>query len=480
MTSLQTGPLRFPRAGASLPVLAALLVGAFALSGCLRPQPQAAEAPSRSLGAHLFDRNRPVVLTRAAASATAAGPVYAPATPVPGDNGAIQPPRFEPVSAPNPSGAMVSPPPVWTGSSAPFNVPTVQSLPNIVAVPDTQPAAPPASEIAVSVPRLTAGVTGPPPSASQPTRRLLGDETSLGTVPAAVSAISRTAPATVEEPSPTVVPSATATAPVLPSVTASPSPSATPSPVPTPSATPVTCAGDEQMWFDPATPISGQAFAIVVRSTRAHVHVHLDGPGGPQFIGTGYDGGATTWRWQTTAGGPGQVTYTFFVGGAVCASNRVTLAPVPPTPTPTPSLLPDATRSSVSLSAGQVAPGMPVHAIVAVRNGQGQPLGDRLIGLSGARAGDAVTAPSRTGGDGLATFTVTPESVGTLTLSATDLATGTGLGQATLTVVRQDATATPPPTVTPEAAPTGTAVPTPSPAPIPPTATPRSPAPPGT
>lgn len=467
-------------------MLAALLLGAGALSGCLRPQPTTAQAPSRGLGAHLFDRDRPVVLTQAVAAATAAGPVYAPAIPALAGTGAAQPPRFEPVSAPNPNGAVVSPPPVWSGSGAPFTVPTVQNLPNVVAAA-SPPAAPPAPEIAVSVPRVTAGVPHPQsPSVGPPSRRLLGDDTSFGPAPAAVAAVPatvpRTAPDRIVSPTPTSVPSATPTATALSSVTASPSPSATPSPVPPPSATPVTCAGDEQMWFDPATPISGQAFAIVVRSPRAHVHVHLDGPGGPQFIGTGNDGGATTWRWQTMAGGPGQVAYTFFVRGAVCTSNRVTIAPVPPTPTPTSSLLPDAARSSVSLSAAQVALGTPVHVIVAVRNGQGQPLGDRLIGLSGTRAGDAVTAPSRTGGDGLATFTVTPGASGTLALATTDLATGIGMGQATLTVVSQAATATPPPTVTAEPSPAPTPAEgsaTPSPSPIPATATPRSPVPPG-
>ncbi|HEX2173918.1 MAG TPA: hypothetical protein VHL09_15905 [Dehalococcoidia bacterium] len=480
------------RAGGPLPLA---LVGVLLVAGCLRPQPDAA-APSSSRGLtfHLFDAERaaresaptgrpaePAETSPTPVTVAAQAPVYAPSTPVSGpaqgravapssgDRGASIP--FAPAAAARPPG--FDPSQIFRAIPS-ATAPTRAGAPGPVILPrpgDPPPGAP--AGVPISVPPV---YSAPPAEAPRPSSAPQapaypvvvaqpGPSSSVEIVPAEMAG-----PVTVAlaDPEP---PTATATSePLLPQLlTVTPVPSSTSTPVPPPSATPVACAGDERIGFDPASPVAGSAFTAAARSSRAHLYVGLEGPGGPQFTGASREGQVHVWRWQVMAGSPGSVSYSFVVDGRVCASASVQVQAPEPTPSATPALSPDAGRSSVSVSAGQAAPGATVYVNAAVRNANGQPLADRLVGVTGGRTDDQIGAPARTGSDGVASIAVTLGDPGTAVFQVADLGSGLALGQVAVSVVAP-ATSTVPATNT---APAATAtVPAPSatpPAPATPT-----------
>lgn len=148
-----------------------------------------------------------------------------------------------------------------------------------------------------------------------------------------------------------VTPQAAANVPL--SVVADQSASTTP----TPTSAAAACNGDEQMTFDPAAPVTGQTFSILVTSARPSTNIGLSGPLNPAFIGISSGGKGTLWTWRAAAADPGRYDFNFTINGVLCTSNFVqvgspatatstaTATPSPiatatPTPTPTPTSTP--------------------------------------------------------------------------------------------------------------------------------------------
>lgn len=152
------------------------------------------------------------------------------------------------------------------------------------------------------------------------------------------------AAATQPRPVPTNRPAPTATR--RPAATATRGPTLTPSATNTraPTATPqMVCRTGDTMTFSPASPLTGKAFTIEVRSLMGYVDVLLTGTGKPDFNGVDQSGSYYIWRWEDRVGTPGTYTYNFQIrnGAATCLTKSVTVVAPTNTPAPTPTVAPE-------------------------------------------------------------------------------------------------------------------------------------------
>jgi hypothetical protein len=96
------------------------------------------------------------------------------------------------------------------------------------------------------------------------------------------------------------------------------------------------------MTFTPASPLTGKAFIIEVRSLEGYANVGLTGAGSPDFNGVDTSGSYHIWRWEDRLGTPGTYTYSFTIryGAETCVSKSITVVAPTNTPTPTPTVVP--------------------------------------------------------------------------------------------------------------------------------------------
>jgi hypothetical protein len=130
-----------------------------------------------------------------------------------------------------------------------------------------------------------------------------------------------------------------------PAATATRGPTLTPSATNTraPTATPqMVCRTGDTMTFNPASPLTGKAFTIEVRSLMGYVEVLLAGGGKPHFNGVDQSGSYYIWRWEDRVGTAGTYTYNFQIrnGAATCLTKSVTVVAPTNTPSPTPTVAP--------------------------------------------------------------------------------------------------------------------------------------------
>jgi len=187
----------------------------------------------------------------------------------------------------------------------------------------------------------TATVTSQPPSPT-PTPTLVNAAGDAFVSPLATPALR--AAATQPRPVPTNRPAPTATR--RPAATATRGPTLTPSATNTraPTATPqMVCRTGDTMTFSPASPLTGKAFTIEVRSLMGYVDVLLTGTGKPDFNGVDQSGSYYIWRWEDRVGTPGTYTYNFQIrnGAATCLTKSVTVVAPTNTPAPTPTVAPE-------------------------------------------------------------------------------------------------------------------------------------------
>lgn len=187
----------------------------------------------------------------------------------------------------------------------------------------------------------TATVTPQPPSPT-PTPTPVNAAGDAFVSPLATPALR--AAATQPRPVPTNRPAPTATR--RPAATATRGPTLTPSATNTraPTATPqMVCRTGDTMTFSPASPLTGKAFTIEVRSLMGYVDVLLTGTGKPDFNGVDQSGSYYIWRWEDRVGTPGTYTYNFQIrnGAATCLTKSVTVVAPTNTPAPTPTVAPE-------------------------------------------------------------------------------------------------------------------------------------------
>lgn len=88
----------------------------------------------------------------------------------------------------------------------------------------------------------------------------------------------------------------------------------------------VSCAGDEQIAFEPVNPRVGQQTNVRITSRQPSVNVGLSGPFNPTYSGVTTNNGIVTWTYTMTPTQAGRADYNFTVNnGPVCTSNFVTV-----------------------------------------------------------------------------------------------------------------------------------------------------------
>jgi hypothetical protein len=110
----------------------------------------------------------------------------------------------------------------------------------------------------------------------------------------------------------------------------------------------MTCASNDTMTFDPASPLVGDEVTITVRSVRGYVDISLvpaSGAEAPTWIGVTQGGSYYYWRWKITYNTAGSRSYSFKInaGTLTCASGTLSVSAGTDTPTPTPTHTPTPT-----------------------------------------------------------------------------------------------------------------------------------------